>query len=72
MESDFPIPKQRTPPQTFEIGDRVIVTTGCEDIELHDLKGTVRLPMSTGSYSVIMDVDGTRAIFLPHEIGHYY
>lgn len=67
---EFPNPKPSIPAQTFEPGDRVIVTTACEDIELHELTGVVTLKSRTGAYHVKMDVDGSILPLLPHEIGH--
>lgn len=69
---DFPPPKPPVRGESFNTGDSVIVTTACEDIEMHDLTGVVKFLGSTGSYYVTLDVDGSVIPFRPHEIGHRY
>lgn len=56
----------------FKPGDKVIVTTFCEDIALHGLIGTVSLQGKTGTYYVVFDVDKSRLPMREHEIGHYF
>lgn len=70
---EFPVPKQRKPIQIFSPGDTVIITTNCEDIELHGLTGVVSwVSKTTGSVYVRMDVDQSSMPFSPGELGHRF
>lgn len=70
---DFPPAKPVSQGATFNPGDPVIITTACEDIELHELTGVVKTTNEgTGSVYVLMDIDGSTMIMRPYEIGLMY